>query len=93
MSIKMVLWVAIGGRATLIGAIVGTLLVNSGENLLSETYPETWSYMLGFSFLIAVLFLPQGVVGWFNNFAQSPHFPSWMGRWSRGRSKPVADIA
>jgi len=91
MSIKMVLWVAIGGRATLIGAIVGVLLVNGGENLLSESYPETWSYMLGFSFLVAVLFLPQGVVGWFNEMARSPKLASLSGRWSRGRKSVVAD--
>lgn len=72
MSIKMVLWVAIGGRATLIGAIIGALLVNGGENLLSEKYPETWSYILGFSFITAVLFLPEGVVGWWIKFANSP---------------------
>lgn len=91
MSIKMVLWVAIGGRATLIGAVVGVLLVNTGENLLSEAYPESWSYMLGFSFLVAVLFLPQGVVGWFNDAVRSPRFLSLSGRWSRGRSKPIVD--
>jgi urea transport system permease protein len=63
-SIKMVLWVAIGGRGTLFGAALGAIVVNSGENLLSEKYPETWSYMLGASFLGVVLFLPEGIVGW-----------------------------
>ena len=72
MSIKMVLWVAIGGRATLIGAIIGTLLVNGGETLLSEKYPETWTYMLGFAFVAAVLFLPEGVVGWWRKLSDSP---------------------
>jgi urea transport system permease protein len=58
-----VLWVALGGRATLIGPILGTLLVNFGENALSESYPAMWSLMLGASFLACILFLPRGVMG------------------------------
>jgi urea transport system permease protein len=56
-SVRMVLWVALGGRATLVGAVLGTLLVNFGENALSESYPAMWSLMLGVSFLACILFL------------------------------------
>jgi urea transport system permease protein len=84
-SIQMVLWVALGGRATLIGAVVGALLVNTGTNLLSEKYPESWTYFLGFSFIAAVLFLPQGVVGWFINLSNSPRYEFFFGRWLNGR--------
>jgi len=62
-SIGMVLWVAVGGRGTLVGPILGAILINSAENLLSEQYPATWSYAMGAMFLVTVLFLPQGVVG------------------------------
>jgi urea transport system permease protein len=62
-SIGMVLWVAVGGRGTLVGPILGAILINSTENLLSERYPATWSYLMGGMFLITVLFLPQGVMG------------------------------
>jgi urea transport system permease protein len=62
-SVQMVLWVAIGGRGTLSGAILGALLVNAGQNALSEQFPEVWSYFIGAAFLIFVLFLPRGIVG------------------------------
>jgi len=65
-SIKMVLWVALGGRATLTGAVLGAVLVNAAENALSENYPAIWSFLMGGLFLVSVLFLPQGLMGWFN---------------------------
>ncbi|HEX8833310.1 MAG TPA: urea ABC transporter permease subunit UrtC [Abditibacteriaceae bacterium] len=63
-SIQIVLWVAIGGRGTLVGAVLGALLVNSAENAFSESYPATWSYLMGGMFLMSVLYLPDGVIGW-----------------------------
>jgi urea transport system permease protein len=57
-SIRMVLWVGIGRRATLIGPILGTLLVNFGENALSESYPAMWSLMMGAAFLACILLCP-----------------------------------
>ena len=93
-SIEMVLWVAIGGRATLVGAILGAILVNSGENLLSEHYPETWSYILGFAFLIVVLFLPQGIMGWFKQLAARKTVGAERGRWkAEERQSVIADVS
>jgi urea transport system permease protein len=69
-SIKMVLWVALGGRATLVGAVVGAILVNSAENFLSEAWPTGWSYIMGAAFLVTVLFLPKGLVGWFQSLSK-----------------------
>ena len=63
-SIEMVIWVAVGGRATLIGAILGALLVNYGKSLLSEQFPEIWLFFQGALFLIVVTVLPDGIVGW-----------------------------
>ncbi|MGC1306063.1 MAG: urea ABC transporter permease subunit UrtC [Phormidesmis sp.] len=63
-SIEMVIWVAVGGRGTLIGAIIGALAVNWGRALLSESYPEIWLFFQGALFLIVVTVLPDGVVGW-----------------------------
>ncbi|MGL5194973.1 MAG: urea ABC transporter permease subunit UrtC [Chroococcales cyanobacterium] len=63
-SIEMVIWVAVGGRATLIGAILGALLVNYGKSFLSEQFPEIWLFFQGALFLIVVLVLPNGIVGW-----------------------------
>jgi len=63
-SIEMVIWVAVGGRATLVGAILGTLIVNFAKTLLSEQFPEFWLFFLGALFLIVVTVLPSGVLGW-----------------------------
>jgi urea transport system permease protein len=63
-SIEMVIWVAVGGRGTLIGAIIGALVVNLGRSLLSEQFPEIWMFFQGALFLLVVTVLPQGIVGW-----------------------------
>jgi urea transport system permease protein len=64
LSIEMVIWVAVGGRASLVGAVLGTVLVNSAKNLLSERFPDVWLFFQGALFLIVVMVLPNGVVGW-----------------------------
>jgi len=63
-SIEMVIWVAVGGRATLVGAILGAVAVNYARSLLSEQFPEVWLFFQGALFLIVVMVLPNGVVGW-----------------------------
>jgi urea transport system permease protein len=62
-SIEMVIWVAMGGRGTLLGAIIGALVVSYGRSLLSESYPEIWQYFLGLLFIGCVLLFPKGLVG------------------------------
>jgi urea transport system permease protein len=64
-SIEMVIWVAVGGRGTLVGAILGTLLVNFARTLLSEKFPEIWLFFQGMLFLVVVTVLPEGILGWF----------------------------
>ena len=68
-SIEMVIWVAVGGRGTLVGAILGALIVSWGRALLSEAYPNIWLFFQGALFLIVVTVLPDGIVGWFRNRA------------------------
>lgn len=63
-SIEMVIWVAVGGRATLMGAVLGAIAVNFGKSILSEQFPEIWLFFQGALFLIVVMVLPNGVVGW-----------------------------
>ncbi len=63
-SIEMVIWVAVGGRASLVGAVLGTLIVNYGKSLLSEQFPQVWLFFQGALFLLVVTVLPNGVVGW-----------------------------
>ena len=67
-SIEMVIWVAVGGRATLIGAIIGTLLVRLAQTFLSERFPEVWLFFQGALFLIVVTVLPDGIVGWWRDY-------------------------
>jgi urea transport system permease protein len=62
-SIEMVIWVAVGGRGTLIGAIVGTLVVNAAKSGLSESFPDFWQYFLGALFVGSVVLFPDGIVG------------------------------
>ncbi|MCL6434753.1 MAG: urea ABC transporter permease subunit UrtC [Leptolyngbyaceae cyanobacterium HOT.MB2.61] len=63
-SIEMVIWVALGGRATLIGAIIGALIVNFARTLLSEQFPAFWLFFQGALFLVVVTVLPDGILGW-----------------------------
>lgn len=68
-SIEMVIWVAVGGRGTLLGAIIGTVLVRSAQTFLSEEFPAVWLFFQGALFLIVVTVLPNGIVGWWREWA------------------------
>jgi urea transport system permease protein len=65
-SIEVVIWVAIGGRATLYGAVVGAILVNFAKTYFTGALPEVWLYALGGLFVVATLYLPKGIVGILN---------------------------
>ena len=63
-SITMVIWVAIGGRGTIIGAVVGAFLINLCEyNLSSGSMVEIWQYIIGAVFCLTILFFKGGIVG------------------------------
>jgi urea transport system permease protein len=62
-SIEIVIWVAIGGRGTLVGAALGALLVNYAKTVLTGALPEAWLYALGALFVLVPLFLPRGLMG------------------------------
>ncbi len=79
-SIEMVIWVAVGGRGTLVGAILGTLLVNFARTLLSEKFPEIWLFFQGMLFLVVVTVLPEGILGWFRTEGKE-----WLRSLSRRR--------
>ncbi len=64
-SIEMVIWVAVGGRNILWGAIAGTLLVNFAKDQISSALPSLWLYGLGALFILSVSFLPNGIAGLF----------------------------
>jgi urea transport system permease protein len=63
MSIEIAIWVAVGGRGTLIGAILGAFIVNGAKSWFTVEFPEYWLFFLGAMFIAVTLFLPRGVVG------------------------------
>jgi urea transport system permease protein len=62
-SIEVVIWTAVGGRGTLIGPIIGAVLVNAGKTFFTGAFPEFWLFALGALFVLVTLFLPKGIVG------------------------------
>jgi urea transport system permease protein len=62
-SIEVVIWVAVGGRGTLYGAVVGALLVNYAKTRFTALMPDSWLFMLGALFVVVTIFLPQGLAG------------------------------
>jgi len=62
-SIEIAIWAAVGGRATLIGPIVGAFFVNGAKSWFTVAFPEYWLFFLGALFIAVTLFLPDGIVG------------------------------
>ena len=71
-SIEMAVWAAVGGRATLVGPIVGAFFVNGAKSWFTQAFPEFWLYFLGALFIAVTLFLPQGIVGLLRGSAKEP---------------------
>lgn len=69
-SIEVVVWVAIGGRGTLYGAVIGAVIVNYAKTFFTGAMPEVWLFMLGGLFVISTIYLPKGVVGVLQQFHQ-----------------------
>lgn len=62
-SLEVVIWVAVGGRGTLIGAILGAVAVNYGRSVLTNYFPEAWPFILGGLFVVVVTMFPDGLMG------------------------------
>lgn len=69
-SILMVVWVAVGGRGTLYGAVLGALLVNWGRVTFSESRPDDWLYLQGLLFIVVITFVPGGIIGLVRSFVR-----------------------
>jgi urea transport system permease protein len=67
-SIEVVVWVAVGGRGTLYGAIAGAILVNFAKTRFTGIFPEAWLFALGGLFVFVTVFMPQGIVGLFKKW-------------------------
>jgi urea transport system permease protein len=66
-SIEIIIWVAVGGRGTLYGAVIGAILVNYAKTWFTGVFPELWLFMLGGLFVVTTIYLPKGVKGLLEN--------------------------
>lgn len=69
-SIEMVIFAAVGGRLSLLGAVYGTLLVNFGKTYFSESFPELWLFLMGGLFITVVMFFPDGLAGLYDKYVR-----------------------
>jgi urea transport system permease protein len=76
-SIEMVIFAAVGGRLSLVGAVYGCLLVNFGKTYFSEAFPELWLILMGSLFIGVVMFFPNGLAGLFEGGAAKPLGAFW----------------
>ena len=63
LSIEMIIWVAVGGRGTLFGAVIGAILVNYAKTYFTGAFAEIWLFLLGGLFVLSTLYLPKGIIG------------------------------
>ena len=86
-SLEAVVWVAVGGRGTLIGPIIGAIFVNVLKSYATRAYPDYWPIILGGMFLLVVLFLPRGLVG------LAEHCVALVKRFTKKTSEPIAPLS
>lgn len=84
-SIEMVIFAAVGGRMSLVGAVIGALLVNAGKTLFSENFPDLWLFMMAALFIGVTMAFPDGLAGLVEN-----KLKPWWRRW---RGKPAPEVA
>lgn len=86
-SIEMVIFAAIGGRMSLVGAVYGTLLVNYGKTAFSESFPSLWLLLMGALFIGVVMFFPNGLAGLYDTYIKGRigKFSAMLGRKPAGQ--------
>lgn len=85
-SIEMAIWVAVGGRGTLVGAILGAFIVNAAKSWFTVAFPDLWLFVLGAMFIAVTLFLPRGVIGLLGFSSLSGKIAAWVPRWPVSRA-------
>jgi len=78
-SIEMVIYTAVGGRMSVVGAVFGTLLVNFAKTFFSEEYPDLWLFLMGATFIGVVLLFPDGLAGLYERYGK-PRVQRMLGR-------------
>mgnify|MGYP001806492581 CR=1 FL=1 len=92
-SIEAVIWVAVGGRGTLVGAALGAVLVNWAKTWLTGAIPEIWLFALGALFVVVTLFLPKGIVGTLSAWSQRRAEEKAAARRAAGEGAPAPAVA
>jgi urea transport system permease protein len=92
-SIEVVIWTAVGGRGTIVGPIVGALLVNVGKSWFTGALPEFWLFALGGLFVLVTLVLAKGVVGTWDGWREKVRARNAAGRTADGDEDPGASEA
>jgi len=87
-SIEFVIFAAVGGRLSLLGAVYGALLVSYARTMVAEAYPQLWLFVIGGVFIAVVMFAPYGLAGLYNKYLQ-PRVDGFMSRFR----KPEAPVS
>lgn len=87
-SIEMVIYAAIGGRMSLVGAVYGTLLVNAGKTFFSESFPDLWLFLMAAMFIGVTMAFPMGLAGLWDS-----HVLPWWNRRKAGAARTAAVAA
>ncbi|PKM36109.1 MAG: urea ABC transporter permease subunit UrtC [Gammaproteobacteria bacterium HGW-Gammaproteobacteria-10] len=87
-SIEMVIYCAVGGRLSLLGAVYGTLLVNWAKTIFSETFPELWLFAMGALFIAVVMAFPNGLASLFKRYLE-PKLPAWYSGKTMDSKAPI----
>lgn len=88
-SIEMVIFTAVGGRLSVLGAILGCLIVNFGKTTFSEAYPDLWLYLMGGTFISVVMFFPNGLAGLIEKIPTSKeNYQALFARFKKTASTP-----
>ncbi|GAB6053018.1 urea ABC transporter permease subunit UrtC [Magnetospira thiophila] len=86
-SIEIIIWVAVGGRGSLHGAVLGAILVNFAKSYFTGALPEAWLYALGLLFVLTTIFLPKGIVGTLPSFGDGQSlFSKWRAKRTVGET-------
>lgn len=92
-SIEVVVWTAVGGRATILGPVIGAVLVNGGKSYFTAAAPDAWLFILGGLFVFVTLFLPRGIVGTFDHGWQALKDRRRAARAEKGVDTGLGDTA
>jgi len=92
-SIEMVIFAAVGGRLSLLGAVYGALIVNFGKSYFSETFPELWLFLMGGLFIAVVMAFPNGLAGIYKDYVRPRLARAAAGKGKAKRAAPAGEPA